>query len=339
MSGAAAPVEIRPYRPGDEAAIGRAFTRAFGVERSLGEWAWKFPAEGGARDLVYLAWAGDEVVAQFAAEPVAVEVDGRRLTAGHAVDAFALPAAGGLARRGVYARTVERFYAERGGPGGLAFLVGFPGTRHLALGRRLLGYVEPVPVPWFRRDELPGGGGGGEERRPARRSLADRLARRAVSAEANRAADDRLWARAARRYPVAAVRDGARLARRFGGRPGVDYRRRTVWRRGEPRATAVFRVEGGLLRWADLVWDGTSEADLAALDRAVAAAGRAAGARAGELWLGGDAAAVRVLSRRGWRRERHPQDLHLTAVSLTPGLDVHPLVPRFYVTLGDSDLV
>lgn len=337
MSGEAPAVVIRPYRAGDEEALNRAFNRTFGSDRRLADWAWKFPAEGGGRDWIDLALAGGEVVAQFAAQPVEVQVDGRRITAGHAVDAFARPAAGGLARRGVYARTVERFYAERGGAGGLAFLFGFPGRRHLALGRRLLGYVEPAPVGYYRLAALESAGGA----RPAsgRRTLADRLFRRAVVAGAAPAADDRLWARAAGRYPVAAVRDGARLARRFGGRPGVDYPRRTVWRRGEARATAAFRVEGPLLRWAELVWDGTSAADLAALAAAVAAAGRALGAVEGELWLSGDPRAAAVLERRGWRRQSHPEDLHLTAVSLTPGLDVAPLVPRFYVTLGDSDLV
>ncbi|HEX2164968.1 MAG TPA: GNAT family N-acetyltransferase, partial [Thermoanaerobaculia bacterium] len=88
------PPEIRDYRPGDEEAIDRAFRRAFGAGRSLAEWAWKFPAGDGGREHVVVAVAGGEVVAHFAAQPVAVQVDGRILRAGHSVDAFAPPRPG-----------------------------------------------------------------------------------------------------------------------------------------------------------------------------------------------------------------------------------------------------
>lgn len=52
-----------------------------------------------------------------------------------------------------------------------------------------------------------------------------------------------------------------------------------------------------------------------------------------------DAAAEAALAVLGWRADRHPQELELTAISFTPGLDATRLVRRPYLTSGDSDLV
>lgn len=334
---AADAVEIRPYRPGDEAAIEEGFRRVFGVERPAGEWGWKFPPaaeEGGRR--VTIATAGGEVVAHMAAQPVRFAFDGRHLLAGHVVDAYSRSRAG-LARRGVFARTVDAFFAAHGGAGGLAFVYGFPGTRHMRLGRQVLGYVEPRPVP-YREKELGAAGAA-----PPRPRLAHRLRRLLsglrVEEGLHPAALDDLWRRAAPRYPVAALRDGRRAAVRFAGRPGVDYLHLVARRRGRPAAWAAARLDGDVLRWADLVWDGASPAALAALDEALAARALAAGCRRGELWLGGDPAAEAVLAACGWRAAPHPQRLEMSAVGFLPDLDAVSVVRRAYVTLADSDLV
>jgi hypothetical protein len=340
MSGAPAAetVEIRPYRPGDEAAIEEGFRRVFGVERPAGEWAWKFPPaeeEGGRR--VMLALAGGEVVAHAAAQPVRFTVDGRAVLAGHVVDAFSRPRAG-LARRGVFARTVDALFATWCGAGGIAFVYGFPGARHMLLGRRLLGYAEPRPVP-YRVKALGARLEDGGATREAWRRLRRRLSGLRVEAGLAAPAVDELWRRAAGRYPVAAVRDGRHAAARFAGRPGVDYLHLTVRRRGRPVAWAAARLEGDLLRWADLVWDGASPADLAALEASLAARAVAAGAVRGELWLGGDPAATALLAERGWLAAPHPQGLEMSAVAFVPTLDAADLARRAYLTLADSDLV
>jgi hypothetical protein len=327
-------VEIRPFREGDEPAIEAGFRRLFAVDRPRGEWAWKFPPadEAGGRR-VMLAVAGGEVVAHAAAQPVPFVVDGRPVLAGHVVDAYSRPA-GGLARRGVFARTVEELFAAFCGPGGIAFVYGFPGTRHMRLGRRLLGYAPPRPVPLRERrlGEPPGRRGGALAR--LRAAFAPRVVERL-----DRQALDDLWRRAAPRYPVAAVRDGRRAAARFAGRPGVDYLHLAVHDGERAVAWAAARLDGDLLRWADLVWDGGSPAALTRLDEALVAKAHAAGATRGELWLGGDAEAEAVLAARGWQAARHPHDLEMTAVAFVPDLDAAALVGRAYLTMGDSDLV
>lgn len=334
------PVAIRPYRPGDEVAIDEGFGRVFGVERPAGEWAWKFPPaaeEGGRR--VMVALAGDQVVAHAAAQPVRFQVDGREVLAGHVVDAFSRPRPG-LARRGVFARTVDALFATYCGPGGIAFVYGFPGARHMRLGRQVLGYAEPRPVPYFEKRLASGG----RRRAFGIGGLAARLRRRLTGLRVEEGRLDRdglddLWRRAAGRYQVAAVRDGRRAGERFAGRPGVHYLHLTARRRGRPVAWAAARIEGDLLRWADLVWDGASPAALATLEDALVARGMAAGAMRGELWLGGDPAAESLLASRGWRALPHPQGLEMSAVAFVAELDAADLARRSYVTLGDSDLV
>lgn len=321
---------IHPYRAGDEEAINRGFTRVFGVPRSVEEWRWKFPATvegvGGGRRILWLEDDDGEAAAHFAVQPVPVEIDGETVAAGHAVDIYS-DRRRGLARQGPFVQLVHAFYERYGGPEGLAFLYGFPGHRHFRLGVRLLGYSPPRPVGFWRRDFLLSPG-----------AVRHRFG---VSVERgfDRDAWDRLWSRSRHRYPVAARRDGAWAARRFTGRPGVDYAHlRVRSRRRNPAAVAVLRLGDGALRWADLVWDGVREEDLEILDRGIHDLARSHGLEHGHLWLDGDPEAARVLLRRGWVPGREPAGLSLGAVALTDGVHAADVARRLYVTMADADL-
>jgi len=337
-------VRIRRYRPGDGPAINRGFERVFGKTRGIEEWEWKFPPDGRETTILIAEEAG-KVLAHFAAVPVSLQVDGRPIRAGQVVDVYS------VRRQGLFLRLVDRFYEEVCGPGRLELIYGFPGQRHFRLGVRRLRYSEPVPVGfWSRRVEPrrePGVGPEGEPgaragRRPGR-ALRGRW-RAWVSGvtlgEAVAPAEvDRLWARASSRLPVCAVRDRVWIGRRFADRPGVDYLHRTVRRRGEPAALAVLRLEGPLLHWAELVWDGEDRRALRELDAEVDRVARRAGARECRLWLAGDPVAEAVLEERGWRPGTEPQDLHLGAVSFLADLDPLAVCRRLYLTMGDADLV
>ncbi len=318
--------DLRAFRAGDEGAVNAAFNRVFGLERPLAEWQWKFPAEPEGRWILLGVEPDGEVQAQYAAVPVRFQVDGRVVRAGQIVDAFCRRRSG-LARQGLFARTVEGFFDRFGAPDRLALLYGFPGTRHLQLGLARMGYGRPVPVAYWTR--------------PAGLAAEPVRGRFRVRAGFDAGAVDRLWRRAASRYPVAAVRDAAWLSRRFTGRPGVAYLHLGVfpWLGRTPHAWAVLRIREGSLIWAELVWDGRDPRALAALDAAVAAAAREAGAERLEAWLAGDAAAAAVLAGRGWQRRDQPDGLHLTVRSFDPRLDAAAVSTRFYLTMGDADLV
>jgi hypothetical protein len=315
--------EFRPYQPGDEELINRGFNEVFGLERSADEWRWKFQAEPEGRWIVVAVDADGALVAQYAVVPVRFQVDGLRLRAGQPVDAFCLRRPG-LVQRGLFTQTVHEFYRSFGAPDKIAFIFGFPGERHMRLGKIRLLYVDPVPVPLWRRSD------------PVRRLVwTGHRVRRGFDREAV----ERLWERASSRYPVAAIRDGAWLARRYQGRPGGDYIHLSAWRGGEPRAWTVVRRGADAVLWAELVWDGDDPRALEALDRQVARLARESRVADCEMWLAGDPPAEETFARLGWRRQEHPEHLQLTAVSFHPGVDGVRLIRRLYLTMGDSDLV
>lgn len=325
-------VTLRPYRPGDEEAINAGFQRAFGQQRPIEEWRWKFPPEPGRA--ILLAERDDELLAQYAALPVRLCIGGVEMAAGQVVDAFS------VGPPGVFPRLVRHFYATLCGPEPerIALLYGFPGERHLRLGLIKLDYGEPRPVAfWSRAVEAEAS----REATLRGGALLRRLAGWRVRREVDLAAAERLWRRAHSRYPVAVVRDGSWIARRFCGRPGVDYVHLIAARHGEPGALAVLRLHGGeppLLSWAELVWDGCGGA-LHALDAEVIRLARETGAREVHLWLHGDPEAARLLAGRGWERRQCPQRLALTAMSFRPEVEVDAVSARLYFTMADADLV
>ncbi len=136
---------IRPFRPSDETVINQGFNETFRLERSLEEWAWKFPPQPEGR-LIMLAEIDDAMVAHYAGMPLRFTIDGREWNAAQIVDVFSTRAARrGFTRKGVWVRTVEEFFSTFGESGRVAMLYGFPSPRPLRLGVLQLGYdaVEP----------------------------------------------------------------------------------------------------------------------------------------------------------------------------------------------------
>lgn len=320
-----APLRIREYREGDEAAINAAFNTAFGLARPLAEWSWKFPAGPDGRWIVVGEDATGAVVTHFAAIPVWLQAGERRVLAGHNVDVFALPAArSGLAAARAYLETARAFFALYLDPRRLAAVFGFPGPRNDPLTVRRLGYGPVAEVRVWRR-------GTGRRR-------GWWLAHELQEGEAPVAADE-LWARAGRRFGVAAVRGAAWYGRRFHGRPGVGYRFLVAWRRGEPHASAVVRVGGGALWVCDWVWDGEDERAVRALDAGVAALARGHGCGLVESWLMGDPRLAAALAALGWTSRPHEAGLRMVARSSDPEISVERMAAGMYVTMADADLV
>lgn len=144
---AAPPLTIRPFAPGDEAAVLACHNAVFAppgagrAERTLAHWRWKFAANPTGRVLQMLAVAGSgDVVGVYAALPVAVTCDGRRALAAQALDHCVRPEwlrHGG--ENGLFAELGQAFLARWLGTNGdqVLFLYGLPvaswrgGARHL----------------------------------------------------------------------------------------------------------------------------------------------------------------------------------------------------------------
>ena len=56
------------------------------------------------------------------------------------------------------------------------------------------------------------------------------------------------------------------------------------------------------------------------------------------MWLDGDAEAARALTWLGWEGAPHPA-IRLVVHSFHPAIDLASVPGRFYVTMGDADLV
>ncbi len=322
---------IRPFRAGDERAVNLAFNEVFRQDRSLSEWAWKFPADPDGR-FIMVAERGGEVLAQYAGVPVRFQIDGRPWTATQIVDAFATrEARRSLNRQGMWVRTVEAYYDAFGRSGRAPLLFGFPSPRHRRLGILQLGYdsMEPQPIRYLAR--TPGTG-----RSPRRRLL--------YRAELGRDWEprlDRLWARLSPQYPVAVVRDADHALHRFAGHPRLRYHRFLVFPRlsSRPVALVVFRSDEQRLRWADLLWDRNHPG---ALELAAHLSGELAvntGCLVEEMWLNGDPVGRARLERLGFEAAPEPQDLVMVARAFDREVDLQAMAERVYVTMGDSDLV
>ncbi len=326
-----AEIQIRAFKPGDEQAINRAFNQVFRQTRQLAEWAWKFPDEPEGRYIMVAEREG-EILTQYAGTVVRFQIDGRRWTTLHIVDAFAThEARRSLNRKGLWIRTVEKFYDAFGRSGRAPLQFGLPGRRHRRLGILQLGYdaMEPQPVKYLVR--RPGAGRSGRRRHLYRAELGRDWEPRL----------DRLWERVSSQYPVAVVRDANHGLRRFAGHPRWRYHRFLVFPRlsSEPVALAFFRSDEQRLRWADFLWDHDHPG---ALELAAHLSGELA-ARTGclveEMWLNGDAAGQARLERLGFEKEPEPQGLEMCAKAFDDEADLTAMGERMYITMGDSDLV
>jgi hypothetical protein len=318
---------VRSCVAGDEVAINAAYGRAFKTQRALAEWQWKYQEGPEGRWIMITLDEGGRVIAHCAAIPVRIKAGELHARAGQLVDNFSLrEARRGLGAARVYLRTVGAFLASFGGPDGLALVFGFAGERLARLSLMSFGHGQMVPQPvayWVRSAHR-------------RREL---LTGHEIRHGFDYAAADELWQRSAPRYGIAVVRDGAWLKRRFTGRPGIEYVHLSAWRQGRVHAWAVVRVQPPVTSLADLVWDGEDSTALAALDRAITSGALAVKLERLDMWLMGDDSAIEALRRLGWEQRKHPAKLSLVARSLHPEIDAATLPGRFYVTMGDSDLV
>jgi len=322
---------IRPYRLGDEVAVNRGFNEAFGVSRSLEEWAWKFGAEPEGR-LIMVAERGGEILAHYAALAVRFGVDGRSVRAGQIVDVFSAPAAlRSLIRKGVLVQTVESFFDAYGRSGGVPLLFGFPSPRHRRLGVLQLGYdsMPPQPIVYLsRRSPRP----------PARRR---RLLYRAEPARDWEPRLDELWDRVRHHYPVAAIRDAEWAVRRFAGHPSARYHRFLIFPRmaAHPVAFVAFRSDSGRCRWVDLVWDHEHPGGLELVRHMSGRLADQTGAELEELWLNGDPEGRTRLEEAGFRVSEEPGKLVMVARAFDDRIDLQAFDERVYVTMADADLV
>lgn len=314
---------LRPFKQGDEFSINEKFNLVFGLERTLEEWYWKFQPEKDGCGIMLSVDEKDDIVAQYAAIKMPVQIDDSLYHAGQPVDVFCLRF-GGTIQQLIYVKTVREFFRCYGKPNQFPLLFGFPSKRHLRLGRLKLGYGEPVPVLVWRK--------------PIGRKSSMFRNIGSVQSSCDASMIDRLWQRSVHRYPVSVIRNGDWVKRRYFERPDNNYLHLSLSKNDELHAWSVLQVSNDVARFVDLLWDGEDPQDLIDLEQEMENQARLRGVKNFEMWLSGDKSAEEIFANIGWVGREHPQ-LEMVARSFHPEIESNHFLNNFYLTLGGSDLV
>lgn len=151
-------LEVRPYRPGDEARILDTFNLVFRREcgpgfrdRDLEYWRWQYQENPAGQQILLAVDADGTVAAQYAAVPQRADTMFGPVRFVHVVDSMTHPAyRAGLQRTGVFATLGRAFtadYREHGNELGY----GFPVRAAERIGSRMLGYELLRPIDYLVR--------------------------------------------------------------------------------------------------------------------------------------------------------------------------------------------
>jgi len=332
---------VRSYRDGDAPAILGLFHRVFHPNRGLDHWRWKYlEAPYGNRRISLACDADDKLVAHYAGYPVALHdalaQPPRELLALHVGDTMTAPETRAIGRgeTSLLGRTVRHFYAAHCEEQ-VAFNYGFNRGNIQKFSLRFVRAERAEDVGFRVRDLaasplVP----------PSRLRIAwsGLTVEEIVSGDAVGAEWDDFFHRVAPAYGLLVRRDAAYLRWRYLACPDTRFRLFAVRRRGRLTGWGVFRVEGDALIWGDALFERRAESEVEALlAAAVAASGGAVSRIEGwfpdrpDWW-------VAILTRAGFRRLPHPQELALMVVPFAEVATARSLASRLYYAQGDSDL-
>lgn len=261
---------IRPYRPGDEAAILRTFNLVFRevcgpgyVDRSEAAWRWAY-LDNPAGFRISLAVADDGTIAsQYAGMPMRCDTPFGEQLFVHCVDSMTHPAyRQGLKAKSLFVETCLPFWAHSRAIGDALFY-GFPVDAAYRIGKRYLDYVMMTVVDYLIRDR-------GEP------PLAAPAGIEVVRVDAVPADVGGLYDRVRADKSCLVRRDHGYLKWRYVQNPArADYELHTARRGGRLVGLMVLKPDSGLAPDAATIADWlVPEADVEAADALLAAAGR-----------------------------------------------------------------
>ncbi len=324
---------IRRLEPGDEASLLETFNHVFAIDRpdfrprSAEQWQWAFRRNpSGTR--VYVALHQGDVVAQYAALPYRVSVDGRDSCFAQTVDSMVHPAHNrGLKHPGLFVRTALAYFDEYGGAERDLVYYGWPLPAAWRVSQRYFdGHIVRTQPALVREP-----GTGPREMPPG----VERLERFDGEVE-------RLYERCRSDWGASTVRDASFMNWRYVDHPTVEYVPLGVRADdGSLRGVAIYRFDDWL--WPDMGM---------VVDWLVPPAEREAGEllhEAVQARARGDGALTVAaifpewspwfVSFQEWAWRVCPTDLFLIARSYDPRYDALWLRESWWMQLGDSDLV
>jgi len=197
-------MELRPYAPGDEAAILGLFELSFGKPLAEAFWRWRFLDDPHGEPLIELAWDGDVLAAHYAVSPTTLAVEGERRPASLSMTTMTHPDYRG---QGLFGQLATRLYGRLAELDHVA-VFGFPNAQSHRGFVRDLGWSDVHEIPMLR---LP---------------VATAVALDAADTRVVNELDpsfDALFERCRRLRPVLGWRDAQHLAWRYLAHPVNDY--------------------------------------------------------------------------------------------------------------------
>ena len=325
---------LRPYRAGDEEGIFELFRRAYGKERSLADWRWKFCENPAGQQIMLAVTEGGKVVGQYAGVPAWAAKGGRRFLLSQAVESMVDDRfRRGLKNPGLQVRLVRSFYEEYMGQDRGAMAYGFPIPVYCRMLVRTGVCTVLHRVVQLER-ELGPGDGIPRGRWASWRYTIERVPRYPRSV-------DELWRRCQDELPLAIIRDARYLNWRYADHPGGGYTLLLATDRWTGRAAglAVLRlgVEGWpvacLMDW--LVPGRHSDLAEALLDRCQAAVASSGLGRM-EAWFPEYAPQFQFLKARGYTVA--PTQYEIVVEPFHPDLPREWVQGHWHYTMGDADI-
>jgi hypothetical protein len=330
---------IRPYRRGDEDRILQLFHRVFGKERSLKHWQWKFRDNPEGAYIHVVETDTGEIVGHYAGIPVRVAAEGKSFVFLQLVDTMVdRDYRCGLKKPGMFAQLFMKFAEDYGGHDRAAIMYGFPIPEALRIGQRLLGYVPLHPVMKLVR---PIKGTPDSAPRPRMVDLLQHVRIRVRQVTRFDVSADRLWEECRRELRVATVRDARYLNWRYVDCPDAKYTLLVAenMMRFSLQGIAVLRLDslgqgvGFLMDWL-IPFRAKAAADQL-LARSIEEA-ESAGVKELQVWLPASSPWYRCLLDRGFQVA--DTQYVLVARTFTSNLPLEFVNPRWYYTMGDSDI-
>lgn len=312
-----APLQIRPYEPGDERAIRDLFRSVFDREMSLSHWTWRYAHGPAGAATIVLAWDGPSLVGHYALVPVLLQAQGRRIRSGHAVDIMTHP---DYRSMGVFPR-LGRTAHELARKDGIEFVWGFPNRDSHRGFIEVLGWWDLAQISPFsaRCADI--------ESQPIRDSV--RIA------ECVDARYDELWARVARPDRVSVHRSADYVRWRFIDNPRDSYQVLERVDGGQLLGYAAIKPDQNQLQIVDLVF-GEPEVGLD-LCSSVAQLAGSRGVESMGLWL--DPASPLYRHLEAWGFRSHGPVTYLAGRDLRSSSAWAPLASRAWKpAMSDSDV-
>ncbi|MBF0552370.1 MAG: GNAT family N-acetyltransferase, partial [Deltaproteobacteria bacterium] len=260
---------IRPYRHGDGEKIVDLFNYCFGQSRTMALWEWKF-LKNPYGHLMVVAELDDRVIVHCGGMPVRFKHGAGEITGWQSVDWMSHNRFRGVifSRRGAFVRTAEAYFDQARARNNSGFAYGFPGGRHLALGRKIMGYIPVLKICEFKKSLT--------RIRPTPVDRLRALFKKNTLIPVTRfdQGADELWSRVAPSLASAVIRDQAYLNWRYADKPGFNYDLFQLagrWGRGRIEAAFVVHREGRVGRLVelvvppdrlDLIWEVMNHAEL-----------------------------------------------------------------------------